>query len=249
MRKVFIFLSVIALTFVVLLIIFRTYWRAKDFYVSHLYEWKIQPKEITEQNQIDSILATFKKVKYYQLDSTYLNTTRSHIPKYKRLLQNSTYYKVTGRDIYQNIAGHFKIKDFMPKDVFYKKHVLNVKNSKELIWLIDKKLLYRTLELLQLLEKEGYNHKAFTIRNGHRHPAYNEKVGGAKMSRHIKGQAVDIVIGDIDKNGITDDADKQIVLEFLEKKIIGNKGGIGRYPGTKTIHYDVRGKHARWDKM
>lgn len=41
--------------------------------------------------------------------------------------------------------------------------------------------------------------------------------------------------------------DKQIVLDFLDKEIIGNKGGIGLYPGTKAVHFDVRGHRARWN--
>lgn len=41
--------------------------------------------------------------------------------------------------------------------------------------------------------------------------------------------------------------DKQIVLDFLDKEIIGNKGGIGLSPGTKAVHFDVRGHRATWN--
>jgi hypothetical protein len=37
------------------------------------------------------------------------------------------------------------------------------------------------------------------------------------------------------------------VLDLLEKEIIKSSGGIGRYPGTRAVHFDVRGYKARWD--
>jgi len=41
---------------------------------------------------------------------------------------------------------------------------------------------------------------------------------------------------------------KKIILDILENKVIGDQGGIGRYPGTMSVHFDVRGFKARWDK-
>ncbi len=43
------------------------------------------------------------------------------------------------------------------------------------------------------------------------------------------------------------DEQKEIVIDLLETKVIKNKGGIGKYPGTKIVHMDVRGYRARWD--
>jgi len=62
-----------------------------------------------------------------------------------------------------------------------------------------------------------------------------------------EGEAVDIKIGDINQDGFANQEDKTIVLDLLEKQIIKNTGGIGRYPGTLSVHYDVRGYRARWD--
>ena len=36
--------------------------------------------------------------------------------------------------------------------------------------------------------------KAVTINSGYRTASYNEKIGGAKNSYHVKGQAADIVV-------------------------------------------------------
>jgi len=35
----------------------------------------------------------------------------------------------------------------------------------------------------------------------------------------------------------------------LEKKVIKNEDGLGLYPGTQSVHYDVRGVRARWDSF
>jgi uncharacterized protein YcbK (DUF882 family) len=77
----------------------------------------------------------------------------------------------------------------------------------------------------------------------------NEAVNGVENSRHILGQAIDIVIGDINRDGGYTVEDKQIVLDILEDKVIRNAGGVGRYPGTRTVHFDTRGFRARWDRQ
>jgi len=63
----------------------------------------------------------------------------------------------------------------------------------------------------------------------------------------MKGQAIDMTIGDINKDGTFTKEDKKIVLDICDKKVIGNKGGIGLYPGTRAVHIDVRGYKARWN--
>ncbi|MEL6669954.1 MAG: hypothetical protein AAFP08_13345, partial [Bacteroidota bacterium] len=78
-------------------------------------------------------------------------------------------------------------------------------------------------------------------------PKENASAGGASLSRHILGQAIDMLIGDINRDGRYTDIDKQIVLDIANQDIIGDRGGIGRYPGTRTVHIDVRGYRARWD--
>ena len=64
----------------------------------------------------------------------------------------------------------------------------------------------------------------------------------------IVGEALDLRINDINDDGRRTQADKQIVLDLLEQHIIKDKGGIGKYPGTMSVHFDVRGYKARWDR-
>lgn len=56
-----------------------------------------------------------------------------------------------------------------------------------------------------------------------------------------------MVIKDVNQDGQYTDDDKQLVIDLLERKIIKNQGGIGKYPGTRVVHMDVRGYKARWD--
>jgi uncharacterized protein YcbK (DUF882 family) len=54
-------------------------------------------------------------------------------------------------------------------------------------------------------------------------------------------------VGDINRNGIANAADKKIILDILEQKIIGNTGGLGLYPKSDVVHFDTRGYRARWN--
>jgi len=74
--------------------------------------------------------------------------------------------------------------------------------------------------------------------SGYRTPSHNKKVGGAPKSEHLTASA-----GDINADGFTP---KQLAAQ-IEKLIIAGKmdeGGIGIYKG--FVHYDIRGKKARW---
>ena len=91
---------------------------------------------------------------------------------------------------------------------------------------------------LQVLRDEVK--KPIKITSGYRSPEHNAKVGGAKSSRHITGEAADLKI-----EGYTP---KQVAA-VIEKLIAAGKmkqGGIGTY--STWVHYDVRGTAARWAK-
>lgn len=241
--------KIIAILFLILgcLITATQYWRSKDLISQYLYDWTHNQKTINSKYSIDSILLQFETISYKKLDKDYLEVTESDLPKFKKMLQHKNYFVVKGKDIYQYIAGTVRIKDLLPKDHFYKAHVLNFNNSKGLFWLVDKSMLYKLVELQKALKDKGYNEKALYVRNGFRHPSYNQKVGGASQSRHIAGEAIDFRVGDINKDGKAIQEDKDIILELLDQKIIKNFGGIGRYPGSMSVHFDTRGHRARWD--
>ena len=214
-------------------------------YESYYYLFDPQ-KEVTSYKEIDAVFASFPKKAYVELDKSYLSKTKSSKFKYKRLLKRKEYYVIGRKDLHTKIAGDVHVKDLLPqKDNYYKKCL---SSNEKLYWLMDKRVVYKLLDLQKELKKAGYNPKGFTVRNGHRYPSYNERIGGASVSRHILGEAIDLTIGDIDGNGRYEEKkDKKIVLELLDKKIIRNEGGVGLYPGTSSVHFDVRGRRARWN--
>lgn len=239
-RKLFFLLF--AILFIGGIALFLFYWRANDLFLQYKYDWTHKNPSVYSTSEISHILDSYTTLPYSKLEQEYLDYTQSNTKKYKGMLSKKKYILIPKTDIYRKIVGNFRIKDFMCKDKYYKD-----KSEHVLIALIDKRLLYKTLELIQSLEEKGYNPEGFYIRNGHRHPTYNELIKGASKSRHIKGEAVDIIIQDINNDGRSNQADKTIVYDLLNHQIIRNQGGIGRYPGSMSIHYDVRGTRARWD--
>jgi hypothetical protein len=77
-----------------------------------------------------------------------------------------------------------------------------------------------------------------TVLSAYRHPAYNKKVGGKSKSEHLKAKAGDIV------NKWITPAQMYARIERLIKAGKMKQGGLGLYRG--FVHYDVRGKKARW---
>lgn len=95
----------------------------------------------------------------------------------------------------------------------------------------------RLLTLCKALEKiRAVIVQPIKIVSGYRTPEYNHKVRGARFSRHMEGDAVDISVKNIKEVYKLMDAmmnDKQIP-----------QGGLGLY--SSWIHYDQRGNKARW---
>ena len=80
--------------------------------------------------------------------------------------------------------------------------------------------------------------KPIHVVSGFRSATYNKRVGGASRSYHIKAMAADIRV-----NGMSPKAIKA-AIEILITEGKMEQGGIGLY---KTfVHYDNRGRKARW---
>lgn len=221
------------------------FFETKNYWLQFYFDATQDNPAVTSKADIDKVLHQFETISYKKLDKAYLDHTLSNDKRFKNMLRKSTYYKVPQSALNQKLVGHFRIKHFMGKDQYLRDCVLGRVDT--IIWLMDKRVIYKTLELQDELEKAGYDRNAFVVYNGHRAPQYNELIKGARKSRHIKGEAVDISIKDIDRNGRINSEDKKIVLNLLDKKIIRNSGGLGLYPGTQSVHYDVRGRRARWN--
>lgn len=104
---------------------------------------------------------------------------------------------------------------------------------------IPNEILPNIIELaknLQVLRDEV--NKPISITSGYRSPEHNAKVKGAKNSQHIKGTAADIKV-----KGMTP-KEVALVIEGLIESGKMKQGGIGIY--RTWVHYDIRGKKARW---
>lgn len=220
---------------------------AKEIMYQFVYDVTTQQQPVQSHQEIEQILHQFEEVPVEALHEDYLTWTKINQPKYQKILANTTFYKIPNKQIFKFIVGDFRIKDLLPRDDIYRFYIRTLRNDTPIYLLINKQLLYKLLDLQQALFELGYNETGFDIVNGFRHPAYNIQVGGASKSRHLLGEALDLRINDINDDGKRTQADKKIVLDLLEKHIIKEEGGIGLYPGTMSVHFDVRGYKARWN--
>ena len=104
---------------------------------------------------------------------------------------------------------------------------------------IPNEILPNIIELAKNLQvlRDAVN-KPISITSGYRSPEHNAKVKGAKNSQHIKGTAADIKV-----RGMTPKEVALVIEELIEQGKI-KEGGIGIY--RTWVHYDIRGKKARW---
>jgi len=104
---------------------------------------------------------------------------------------------------------------------------------------VPEEYMDNVLELAQNLQVlRDYVGKPIRVISGYRSPKYNHKIGGAKRSQHMVAKA-----GDIKISGLTPAEIKAIIVKLIgEGKM--KSGGVGLY--RTFVHYDVRGRNARW---
>ncbi len=122
---------------------------------------------------------------------------------------------------------------------------------------VDRTARAYLLELKQELREQG-NSPNFFVFSGKRIKLHNDLLhhfgGAASQSRHLLGQAIDLIILDINGDGTSDGQDVDIVYDLLDKKIIRDNGGIGVYKNERgffnrqMLHLDCRGTRARWSR-
>ena len=95
------------------------------------------------------------------------------------------------------------------------------------------KKLAKNLQILR-----NHIQRPITIMSGYRTPDYNKKCGGAKRSQHLLATAADIIV-----SGMTSLEVRDLVIKLIKNGEM-DSGGVGIYP--TFVHYDVRGRNARW---
>lgn len=111
-------------------------------------------------------------------------------------------------------------------------------------------------QLKVLLKEQGYRDQLVVI-SGKRANWHNQILtlfGASSTSRHLKGDAIDIMVFDVNADGKIDAADVDIVYGILDMKIIRKKGGLGTYTSEtgiwnrQMVHVDCRQKRTRWHR-
>lgn len=83
----------------------------------------------------------------------------------------------------------------------------------------------------------NYFKSPITITSAYRCPAYNKLCGGSTASWHMRGYAIDFVIG-----GVSPSRVRALLLQWRREGVY--KGGLGRY--SNFTHVDTRGHNATW---
>lgn len=207
-----------------------------------IYDLRHHNPPVTTKAQVDGILSGYQRVRPENLPAGYLRQSGMQAHPGCR---PPVFYVVDRNDLHRRIVGRNRLRQLLCRDLRYPTSFYT--SNRRLYLGIDPDILHKAIELQHSLRANGYDPDAVRINSGHRTPSHNRIVGGARGSRHQRGDALDLRIGDVDRNGWTDRRDKAIVLRILDGRIIGSRGGLGLYPGTQTVHMDLRGYRARWN--
>jgi uncharacterized protein YcbK (DUF882 family) len=111
-------------------------------------------------------------------------------------------------------------------------------------------------QLKKALGNQGYQNRLIVI-SSKRVPWHNQLLtlfGASSKSRHLTGDAIDIMVWDVNDDGEIDSNDVDIVYNTLDEKILKNTGGLGTYKtesgiwNTQMVHLDCRQKRTRWNR-
>lgn len=203
-------------------------------------------QEVRTKEGIRAVLQSLPALSYEDLPQDYLVYSGYQGWSKSYLMKGRIFYRIQGSDSLLLLVGKYRISHFLPKDSVHYRNIAPGHADYVQYLCLDTSILFAFLDLITILEDRNY-HADFTINDGYRYPSFNERTGGALYSQHMCGLAIDVSVGDINGDGIIDETrDKAIVYRILNEEIIGNKGGIGNYAGMDVIHFDLRGRRARW---
>ena len=106
------------------------------------------------------------------------------------------------------------------------------------------------------LKEQGYDDELLVIssKRANWHNNVLTLFGASSKSRHLSGDAIDIMVMDVNRDGKIDSKDVDIVYAILDRKILRNNGGLGTYKSEigiwnrQMVHLDCRQTRTRWHR-
>lgn len=139
-------------------------------------------------------------------------------------------------DLTTNIEKNFKLREFIVSDFYshdMQDRVLAAFRESEAEILPNILKLAKNLQVLR-----DYLGSPININIGYRPLFWEIKQGRSGKSKHVLGQAADIICDDRNPNEV------HAAIEMLIREGKMDEGGLGYY--ANFTHYDVRNKKARW---
>lgn len=138
------------------------------------------------------------------------------------------------------LSKHFVLQDFLCK-------------GEESVVSVSPRLVTKLEAIISDLEGSGYACPSLRLQSGYRTPGYNRAIGNVtRHSRHIHGDAADMVARDFNSDGRVDRKDAQILMATVTRLDQDPRfaGGASIYPANGShswfVHTDTRGKATRW---
>ncbi|MCB0850719.1 MAG: DUF882 domain-containing protein [Bacteroidetes bacterium] len=219
-----------------------------DPIIAPIYDLYTGQQPVDHAKDAKKALANFPSLSFDEIATlpygkTYGVIEPGHAPRYKtqRFIQINWFQR------YRYVAGKVRIKDFLLKDRLIRNRIPIPDQAKVQYLLISPAIVEKIILLQKEMDKAGLDSDAFKVTSGFRPPVYNKQVKGKPKSRHLHGDAVDIIVFDVNRDGKINQEDENAVFQILENKIIRGGGGLGTYKSTQNlIHFDTRGYRARW---
>ncbi len=199
---------------------------------------------VETEAQLDAVLKSLRSVHFAKLDKQYKQRVGFGKRRFRYLSRRKVYVP-RGADRFRYLVGRNRIIRFLSRGAEFWRNMGPYEHPPTPM-MINKRLLGVLLKLRQELKRRKLDHDAIWVLSAFRDPQHNSWVGGDPASLHVHGMAIDLMVADVNRDGFVDRKDKDIVYRILDRKLLRGRGGIGRYPNRRSIHFDVRGSRARW---
>ncbi len=205
------------------------------------WEWEaprkagVYPVTITSLRHFDAVVLNMVVLKTVdQLKPE----TRFHMGSYPSNPPRG-FVEVTAENVDTRVSPHFKLKQFLSKQTpSFPQYIA-----------ITERLVLKLECVLEKVNETGVSCNTLTVMSGFRSPAYNRAIGNhTRLSRHQWGDAADVLVMDLNKDGVINGKDATAFYKIAEQTQF--LGGLASYRSNSAhgpfVHIDTRGFRARW---